>query len=101
MPAYYPGFRKRVLVTAAYTVLEDDDWIEGDATAGAFEIAMPDAAANVNRRLTVTRINSGANQVTLRAFGTQLINGDATAVLAGQWSSAVLSSNGANWRITG
>lgn len=101
MPAYFPGFRKRVLVSAAYTVLEDDDWIKADAAGGAFEIAMPDATLNPNRRLTVTRINAGANQPVLRGFGAQTINGSATAALASQWASAVLGSDGDNWIITG
>ncbi len=85
--------------TAAYTIVATDNIILCDATSAAFTITLPSAsAAGISGcQFTIKRTNSGSNNVTLAASGSQTIDGAANYVLDTQYKTARVVSNGSNW----
>jgi hypothetical protein len=83
--------------TGAYTLTDADEVVDADATSAAFQVTLPTAVGRNGRHFRVTRINSGANNVTIGTTSSQTINGASTKVLTAQWQSALLYSNGSNW----
>ena len=73
-----------VTVTSNYTAKPSDALIRVDASGGAVTITLPAASSMIGSRLTVKRLNAGANAVTVSA--TDLIDGSATATLASQYA---------------
>lgn len=65
-----------------------------DCTAGAITMTLPLASSCPGRQIFFTKIDSGANAVTVAANGSDLIQGSASLTLAAQWSKALLISNG-------
>lgn len=85
--------------TAAYTIVAaTDDYISGDAAGGAFSITLP-TAVGVTKPLTIKRMNSGANNVTVATTSSQTIDGSTTYVLDQQYQSITVVSTNANWII--
>lgn len=82
--------------TSAYTTTASDDYILVDAAGGAITIGMH-AASTATKPVTIKRINSGANNVTIDPNASETIDGATTRVLAQQWESVTLVSNGSNW----
>lgn len=78
------------IVVAATVVQATDDTIAADATAGAFPVILPSADQLQFLKVTIKRINSGANAVTIS--GT--IDGGSSFSLAAQWKAITLQSNG-------
>lgn len=97
----YRSLQTTLLEKAAdYTVLTedgDDVVILVDATAGAVEIALFTAVGNEADKITVVKVDSTANAVTLNPSGAQTWNGAATKVLSAQWEMTSGISSGANW----
>lgn len=84
-------------VTSAYTVGAFDEVIVADATSAAFTVTLPTAVGRT-RRITVKRINSSANNVTVGTTSGQTIDGAATQSLASQWASiTVVPTATGNW----
>lgn len=83
--------------TAAYTATEFDSVLACNAASAAFTLMLPTAINRAGKRLTVKKIDSSANAVTIDAAGSETIDGALTHVLTAQWQVARLVSNGANW----
>lgn len=64
-----------------------------DATDGAIVFNLPDAGAGP-RVFTVTKTDSTGNHVTITPSGGQTVSGASTVVLAAQYDTATLQSNG-------
>ncbi len=79
--------------TANYTASTSDDVILCDATGGGFTVSLP-AAASATRRLTVKKTDASANLVTVQAAGAEQIDGLNAQVLAVQYATLTLASNG-------
>jgi hypothetical protein len=84
-------------VSAATVLVRADRTILADATAGAFAVTLPTAVGHKGTELVVKRMNAGGNNVTVTAAGAETIDGAATAVLAAQYASVRVQSDGANW----
>lgn len=69
-----------------------------DATSGSITHNLPTAVGNY-ARITVKKIDSSANTVTVDPNGTETIDGGTTAVLRKRWESITLISDGTNWVI--
>ncbi|HSE60678.1 MAG TPA: right-handed parallel beta-helix repeat-containing protein [Candidatus Saccharimonadales bacterium] len=80
--------------TSAYTVAQEIDVVTADATSAAFTVTLPAANVLNGRRVTVVRRNSGANNVTVAAAGSDTINGSATFSLTTQFQFATFVSDG-------
>lgn len=86
--------------TANYTVATtdgDDVVVLVDATSGAVTVSLYTAVGNASRKVTVVKVDSSANAVTLDPNGSQTWNGSATKTLSSQWDATDGVSDGANW----
>lgn len=83
--------------SADYSIDESDDVVLCDATGGAFDVTLPDAADFNGRRFTIKRLNSGSNSVTVAAASGQTIDGASTSVLGTQYLAITVISDGSNW----
>lgn len=81
--------------TAAYTTTATDDIITADAASAAFTITLH-AASTWTKTLTVKRMNSGANNVTLDGNASETIDGATTRALTQQYESVTMASTGTN-----
>jgi hypothetical protein len=89
-------------ITANATLTNQDCTVLGDATGGAITVTLPTAASafdglGAGRIYTVKKVDASANAVTLDGNGAETIDGAATAVLAAQWASVRVQSDGTNW----
>ena len=87
-------------VTTTGNVVSGDYLIIADATAGAITLTLPPVALVPGRIYVFKRINSGANTVTVDAYGSETIDGALTHVLSPQWNSITIISDGTAWYIT-
>lgn len=94
-----------VTKTTTYTATVTDRTILCDATAGAFTVTLPTAAAAYDSALatgtvlTLIKTDSGANAVTIDGDGSETINGATTQALAAQWDKLTIISTGTAWLI--
>lgn len=89
------GIANVVPITSNHTVELTDDTILADATSGAIVVTLPSAASRVDLRVTVKKIDSTANTVTIAVPGGQTIDGASTAVLSAQNNSVTVVTDGA------
>lgn len=88
-----------VTKTTAYTATTSDFTILCDATAAAFSVTLPAAAANTGRIYNVKKVDVSANAVTIQANGAELIDGSNTKAMSAQYQSAQIQSNGTFWSV--
>jgi len=82
-----------------YTVLDTDRTILCDCTGGAIQVDLIAAASAPNRMLSVKKIDSSENAVTIDANSTEEIDGELTEVLATQFASVSLETDASDWWI--
>ncbi|MBW3568879.1 hypothetical protein KY385_01995, partial [Candidatus Parcubacteria bacterium] len=87
--------------TANYTATASDSVILGDAGGGSIVISLPSAVGINGRTYTIKKIDSSLNTVTMDPDGTETIDGNATTAIGTQWTTRQITSDGANWVITG
>lgn len=85
--------------TANYTVIETDEYILVDATAGAVTITLPAITTLPQSVKTIKKTDSSANAVTVATTGGDTIDGAATLTIANQYDAAKLLPNGTEWSI--
>lgn len=85
--------------TTTYTITSSDDVILGDATSAGFTVSLP-TAVGWTKRITIKKIDSSTNAVTVGTTGGETIDGNSTRLLKAQLSSVTLISDNANWRVT-
>lgn len=81
-------------IAANYTVQAADEYLRVDATNGAVTITLPDPLG-FHRRLTVKKLDSSANAVTLSSRS--LIDGATTQALRAKGHVITVVSNGVSW----
>ena len=90
--------------TGAYPIVAADQRavILANATSGAFTLTLP-ALSTVFEGwcVTIIRINSGANAVTVDGNGSETINGAANRALSTQYQSETYIVAGSEWKIHG
>lgn len=86
-------------VTSAYTVTDKDHTVLASAAGAAFTINLPPCSAKAYRIVVVKKIDSGSNEVTLDAAGSQTIDGSTTYTLSRQYQSVELHSNASGWSV--
>ena len=79
-------------VTADYTVTINDSFLAVDATAGAVTVTLAPAAEFIGKRITIKKIDSSANAVTVS--GSETIDGAATQVITVQYDAICVMSDG-------
>lgn len=88
--------RHIVTKTANYTVTAEDEVVLMDATGGAKTITLITGPAP-GQYYTFKKIDASANAVTVDTPGTETIDGSATFVLANQYDTVTIVSDGAQW----
>lgn len=89
-----------VTKTEAYTATDSDAVILCNATAGAFSITLPTAVGRAGRIFTIKKTDSTGNAVTVDGDGAETIDGATTQVIATQYNSITIISDGSEWHIT-
>jgi hypothetical protein len=87
-------------VSATGNVVSGDYLLVCNAAGGSITLTLPPVALVPGRIYVFKRINSGANTVTVDAYGSETIDGALTHVLSPQWNSITIISDGAAWYIT-
>lgn len=85
--------------TTNYTAVSSDTVVLADATGGSLTVTLPTAVGITGKVYRVKRQNSGANTVTVGTTSAQTIDGSTTQILAIQYTSVDLVSDGSNWEI--
>jgi hypothetical protein len=89
-----------VSTSISYTVNQNNAVILADASAGAVTISLPPAREMEQKRITVKKIDSSGNAVTVDANGAETIDGAANKAITVQYvSHDFVSLNGAWWII--
>lgn len=70
-----------------------------DATGGAKTINLPAAASHTYRIYNIKKIDASGNAVTIDGAGAETIDGAATQVIAAQYDSYTIQSDGTEWWI--
>jgi hypothetical protein len=86
-------------VSATYPVGANDRTLIADATSSAFTITLPSVSASTGRKITVKRVNSGSNAVTLGVSDGATIDGASTNVLGSQYAKVTVESDGTSWQV--
>jgi len=81
--------------TSTYTVDNEDCIV--NCTSGTFTVTLPTAVGLTGQYFVVK--NSGTGVITIDGDGAETIDGAANKILAVQYESMTLVSNGANWII--
>lgn len=85
--------------TAAYTLTSTDDGLTCDASGGAFTVTLPPSSGIAGKEYTIFKSDASANAVTVDGNASETINGAATFILANQYASVTVKSDGTNWGI--
>ena len=86
-------------VTASYTMSVDDSVVLVDASGGARTVTLKPARECEQKRITIKKIDSSGNAVTIDADGSETIDGAATKSLASQYNYIELVAEGGAWWI--
>ncbi len=84
-----------VAKTATYTAAATDYFI--DCTANTWTLSLPTAVGIAGQVYVIK--NSGTGTITVDPASTQTIDGDSTFILAVQYESISIISDGANWKV--
>ncbi len=89
---------KNVSTTTQLDASDDGKWIAADATAAGFVITLP-AVADVGNgyEVTIQKVDSSTNAVTVDGSGSETINGVSDVTLEKQYEAITLRSDGTRW----
>jgi hypothetical protein len=88
----------KYLSVAVATTLDGTHYmVDVDASGAARTITLPTAVGIAGRVYIIRKLDSSANAVTIDGNGAETINGAATKVLAAQYDTATIMSDGASW----
>ncbi len=83
--------------TTTYTALTSDEVLVCDTTSGAFTLTLPTAVGNTGKSFWIIKLGTAANDLTIDPNSSELIDGQATMILSGQYRSIQIVSDNAKW----
>lgn len=86
------------VTVSAYTILPSDGIVDFDTTSNSITATLPTAIGARGKQITLSKVNSGANLVTVNTQIGQSIAGVAQTVLHLAGESITLYSDGSIWR---
>lgn len=86
-------------ITASVTLTTSQTVVLCDASTGPIIVTLPVASGNSGRQYIIKKIDSSANTVTVNGDGSELIDGDLTAVITSQYESVSIVCDASNWHI--
>ncbi|MGI0149770.1 MAG: hypothetical protein ACREDF_09610 [Thermoplasmata archaeon] len=98
---FSPKFEYGRAVSISGAITAQDQVIRATGGGGGITLTLPTAASMNRRLLIIKKIDSGAGSVTVDASGAETIDGSLTKVLAAQYDSIVIYSNGVSWDVIG
>ncbi len=93
------GFSTIKTVTASYSATWADEIILVDASGAAVTVTLPPPASYPNVPITIKKIDSSTNVVTINPNATETIDGAASQSLSAQNAFITVVSDGVNWYI--
>jgi len=75
------------------------DLVLCDTSGGGFPVTLPTAIGNSGKSVTVKKISSDGNELTLDTLLAQEIDGETSQIWSDQFASMTVVSDGANWHI--
>jgi len=87
------------VASTPYTMLSTDSLILIDATSAAVTVDLIAVASHNGTPVTIKKIDSSANAVTIDGSGAETIDGSTTLVLASQYDSVTIQTDGTEWWI--
>ena len=81
--------KTKAFADTPYTLLSEDGYIRANAVGGAMTINLPTAYGN-GRMITIKKIDSSANAVTIDGSGSETIDDATTLVLLNQYDAVML-----------
>lgn len=91
------GTDERVGAASTTFTVTTETVVAADATGAPFTVALPPVASSNGRRVTVKKIDSSSNAVTIDADSADTIDGSLTQVINTQWDSLTMICNGSVW----
>lgn len=88
-------------VSAAYTVVPTDEFVQATATAGAFTVKLPLPSTMTGQVIRVQKVDTSGNAVTVDGVLTSYIRAGGKSSLASNDSQAAYISDGTFWNCTG
>lgn len=87
--------------SADYTVLDTDGYANIEVTTGGTNrtVTLPTAADNTDRRLRISKVDSGTGTLTIDGENAETIDGAATITLLSQYAYLEIYCNGTSWKI--
>jgi len=85
--------------SVSYSVTAIDAFIKANATSNAITVNLPAVSTSTGREITIKKIDSSANIVTLDANGSETIDGSTTKTITLQYESATIVCDGTSWLI--
>jgi hypothetical protein len=86
--------------TSSQTIRNDIYYVRVDSTSGDVTITLPYATGHAGKQITVEKISSDANTVTLATLGSDTINGSATKTASSQYDFwTVIADGSTKWEI--
>lgn len=90
-----------IITTATYSITSMYSMLKFDCTTNPIVVTMPSASAYRGRHVTVAKIDSSVNTLTINPTGSDKINGVTTFIMSGLNNSAMLITDGSNWNVVG
>lgn len=84
-------------ITTDGTATDSDNIILVDTSADNVELALPTASTIEGKGITIIKVSSDANTLTINPYGAETINGASTATISTQYEGMSVSSDGSNW----
>ena len=97
VPSWTRSYSRTVATSDDITAA--DRVVLSDATLGSIVLTLPPAgdATAVGALITVKKIDSSANTVTITPDGTETLDGGGGYALTVQWTAVTIVSDGSNW----
>ena len=97
----YPrsGYRRPTVTATADYFAKDGDFVEADASSGAFTVYLPSSPLNPNCEVTVKKMDSSAYSVTVSGLNSETLDGELTKVIKRQYNAPKFKGNNVNYTI--
>ena len=86
-------------ITANYTLIVILICLS-DASSNVITVTLDDAKNYSGKSITIKKIDSSNNNVTIASVSPQTIDGQSSIIINQQYSSVSLMSDGSNWHVT-
>jgi len=86
-------------ISNTYTVTTNDNYLFANSSTGAFSINLPTAVGNYGQYVTIKKVDSTANDITIDPNLSETIDEQPTKIINTQYSVLTIVADGSNWWI--